>query len=63
MSPRSSDEVLGAPGLHTVRRKVEFVERPSVLPPDLFARFENDAFWMNPDLNTYGVPIIRYFPG
>jgi sulfotransferase len=62
-SAEEFDEVLGAPGLHTVRRKVEFIERPSVLPPELFARFENDAFWMNPDLNTHGVPIIRYFAG
>ena len=56
------DESLGAPGLHTVRRKVSFVDRPSVLPPELFARFENDAFWMNPDLNSCNVPVIRYLP-
>jgi sulfotransferase len=54
------DAGLGSPGLHTVRRRVEFVERKSVLPPDLFARFENDAFWMNPDLNVHGVPVIRW---
>jgi sulfotransferase len=28
--------------------------------PELFARYENDAFWMNPDLNVHGVPIIRF---
>jgi sulfotransferase len=54
------DAGLGSPGLHTVRRKVAFIDRPTILPPDLFARYENDAFWMNPDLNTHGVPIIRY---
>jgi hypothetical protein len=26
----------------------------------LFQRFENDAFWMNPDLNVHGVRVIRY---
>jgi sulfotransferase len=54
------DEALGSPGLHTVRRKVDFLERPTVLPPELFQRFENDAFWMNPDLNVHGVRVIRY---
>jgi len=54
------DAGLGSPGLHTVRRKVEFIERPSILPPELFARYENDAFWMNPDLNVHQVPIIRF---
>ena len=54
------DAALGSPGLHTVRRKVAFEERPSVLPPELFDRYVNDAFWMNPDLNTHGVPVIRY---
>jgi sulfotransferase len=56
------DEALGARGLHTVRRKVSFIERQTVLPPELFARFENDAFWMNQELNTCQVPIIRWFP-
>jgi sulfotransferase len=54
------DEALGSPGLHTVRREVGFEDRPSILPPDLFRRFENDAFWMNPELNVHGVPVIRY---
>jgi len=52
------DRALGAPGLHTVGRRVTFVERPTILPPELFARFENDAFWMNPALNGGTVPVI-----
>jgi sulfotransferase len=44
MMPTSLTCRIGTPGLHTVRRKVEFVERPTILPPELFARFENDAF-------------------
>lgn len=39
------DLQLGAKGLHTIRRKVEWIERPTILPPDLFQRFQNDAFW------------------
>jgi sulfotransferase len=52
------DLPIGSPGLHTVRRKVEFVDRPTILPPEVFARFEGDAFWMNPELNINNVPII-----
>ncbi|WP_430387869.1 sulfotransferase family protein [Dyella sp. 20L07] len=48
----------GTPGLHTVRKKVEARERISVLPPDLFRRFENDAFWRDPQLNLRGVRIV-----
>ncbi len=54
------DAALASPGLHTVRKQVSFIERPTLLPPDLFARFENDAFWMRPELNVRGVPVIRY---
>ena len=53
------DMALGAPGLHTIRRKVEWVERQTVLPPEIFQRFENDAFWRRPDLNIRQVPLIR----
>ncbi len=54
------DMALGTPGLHRVRRKVEWMERETVLPPDLFQRFMNDAFWRLPEANVRGVPIIRY---
>jgi sulfotransferase len=53
------DLALGAPGLHTIRRKVEWVERQSVLPPELFQRFQHDAFWRRPEVNIRQVPIIR----
>lgn len=49
---------LGTPGLHRVRRKVEWTERESVIPPELFMRFANDAFWMNPELNKRGIKLI-----
>jgi sulfotransferase len=39
------DQRLGTPGLHDVGSKVEPRRRATVLPPDLFKRFEADAFW------------------
>ena len=54
------DQALGSPGLHRVRKRVEFVDRQTVLPPELFARFEHDAFWMNPELNLKVGQVIRY---
>lgn len=39
------DARLGTPGLHTVGPSVHAGERKTILPPDVFSRFENDAFW------------------
>lgn len=39
------DERLGTPGLHAIGSSVRAAKRPTVLPPDLFAKFERDAFW------------------
>jgi sulfotransferase len=55
----SFDLALGTPGLHVVRRRAEWVERETVLPPELFARFVNDAFWRTPDAMRRGVPMIH----
>jgi len=52
------DLALGTPNLHSVQRKVEWTDRASVLPPDLFNRFANDAFWAIPELNVHNVPVI-----
>jgi sulfotransferase len=52
------DARTGMPGLHTVRRKVEARDRATVLPPDLFHRFENDAFWRHPASNLRGVRVV-----
>jgi sulfotransferase len=54
------DIALGTPNLHTVRRKVEWIEQATVLPPELFNRFVNDAFWTMPGLNTHNVPVILH---
>ena len=39
------DEATGMPGLHTVRAKLERIERPPCLPPELFQKYETDLFW------------------
>jgi sulfotransferase len=52
------DRRLGTPGLHTVRHKVEPVARASVLPPDLFRRYQDEAFWLDPALNLRKVKVV-----
>ncbi len=54
------DVALGTPNLHTVRRKVEWIERKTVLPPELFQRFTNDGFWAIPEANINGVPVVLH---
>ncbi len=36
-----------AKGLHTIKGKVEFRPRRTILPPDLFKKFEEMRFWNN----------------
>lgn len=52
------DRRLGTPGLHRVARQVQATPRRSILPPDLFARFENDAFWDRPGARPAGVRVV-----
>jgi len=52
------DARLGSPGLHDVTRRVRPTERQSILPPELFRRFENDSFWMDPALNLRRVRVV-----
>jgi sulfotransferase len=39
------DQQLGAPGLHRVKAQVKFTPRPTVIPPDLFEKFNQMSFW------------------
>jgi sulfotransferase len=39
------DHWLGAPGLHAIAPRVEFKPRQTILPPDIFGNFVNQAFW------------------
>lgn len=41
------DQQLGVKGLHTVRRKVEYISRRSILPPDLFIKYQDMDFWQD----------------
>ncbi|MCH8081239.1 MAG: sulfotransferase [Proteobacteria bacterium] len=50
------DSWLGTPGLHTVRPKVTKTVRKTILPPDLFKRFNDQSFWDKGD-NPRGVTI------
>lgn len=52
------DERTGMPGLHAIGRKVVAPERMTVLPPDIFRRFENDAFWRNASSNIRAVRVV-----
>ncbi len=52
------DARLGTPGLHRISRRVRYEARETILPPDLFHRYENDNFWDEPKLNKRGVCIV-----
>ena len=51
------DARLGTPGLHHVRPQVKGIERRTILPPDLWSRYEGTALWRATDFNTLGVPV------
>ncbi|WP_232251440.1 sulfotransferase [Oscillatoria acuminata] len=42
------DNKLRTEGLHEVRSQVEFKPRKTILPPDLFERFDDLSFWNEP---------------
>ncbi len=52
------DALLGMPGLHKVRAKVEHQARKPSIPPDLFAKFAHTQFWEKPELNVHRVRIL-----
>ncbi len=52
------DARVGMPGLHTVRPRVELQERAPILPREIFARFANESFWMDPKNNVSQIPVI-----
>lgn len=41
------DQKLGVKGLHSVKKKVEFKTRRSILPPDLFVKYQEMDFWQD----------------
>jgi len=54
----SFDRKAGTPGLHSVRPKVQAEQRETVLPPDVFRRFESDSFWRDPQALRPGIPVV-----
>lgn len=48
----------GTPGLHDVRPTMAAIERPTWLPPELFQRFANDAFWCDPAHRNAAVRLV-----
>ena len=52
------DARVGMPGLHSVRPKVESTERQPILPREIFGRFANEAFWLDPRNNVNQVRIV-----
>lgn len=52
------DRRTGTPGLHRVRTRVGAEARATILPPDVFNRYANDAFWLLPQANLKNVRIV-----
>jgi sulfotransferase len=52
------DRRLGTPGLHDVGRSVQARERETVLPPELFKRYQADSFWEDLTLIPSSVSVV-----
>lgn len=53
------DAPMGMHGLHTVRPKVKFKPRPTILPPDLFDQYASLSFWKNAGTSASNVITIQ----
>ena len=51
------DARLGTPGLHRVRPKAQRIERQTILPPDLWQRWEGASICRDPAFNTRSVAL------
>ncbi len=52
------DARLGTPGLHSLSSQVRPTTRATILPPDLFRRFEPDSFWRDEAMNLRRVKVV-----
>jgi sulfotransferase len=52
------DARLGTPGLHRVGRRVRAEPRKTILPADLFRRYDGDNFWNDLALNPRRVQVV-----
>lgn len=53
------DQRLHTQGLHQVRPKVEFRERTTILPPDLFKQYAQLSFWEKPSPSLANVIVAQ----
>ena len=51
------DARLGTPGLHVVRPQARHEERETILPPDVWQRYEGASIWRDPTFNKRGVGV------
>ena len=51
------DARLGTPGLHDVRPQARREERETILPPDLWQRWEGASVWRDPAFNKHQVGV------
>lgn len=52
------DARLGTPGLHVVRQATRPADRATILPPDIWGRYERDSVWRDPAFNIHNVRIV-----
>lgn len=52
------DKRLGTHGLHSVGSSVCQIQRQTILPTDLFQRYEAFSFWQNPDEMPPGIRLV-----
>ncbi len=53
------DDGIGLKGMHKVRSRVDFQQRPSILPPDLFQQYSQLSFWKDTASSRSNVIMIR----
>ena len=56
-STQEFDALLGTPGLHDVKPQVRPAERQTILPPDLWQRYEGASIWRDPAFDTRGIGV------
>lgn len=56
------DEQAKIQGLHTTRKEVKYISRNSILPSDLWAKYEGYSFWKDKNFNTSNLNWIKYMP-
>ncbi len=56
------DQKIGVKGLHTVRKKVEFKTRRTILPPDLFVKYQEMDFWQDNNATAANIIAAKKLP-